>query len=263
VSWPTISTTVGHLEERWSLISVGVVGLIAATAFQALVYRNPRTDRNRSVLPAPITVLEITPQDVPLSQGRALPIDSSELKPFRFYTWYVGLFVASIGVFAGFVVAHATDDKYWRGYLIYGAFLVAGVAIPSFLIRVHREGQFPTAFFTFRSLRADFPPVATLLIAGLTILTLHLALYPWPSIGFEPKQYAGLKAGEARAKAEKEIERIGVQSRLSYTGQIRGIEGGLQAWVVLFSPTTSSSSDSGCVVVVTDKSVNAKPECSS
>jgi len=39
IPWPTISGTVGHLEKRWDWVAVIVVGVIAATAFQALAYK--------------------------------------------------------------------------------------------------------------------------------------------------------------------------------------------------------------------------------
>src|SRR5689334_19755317 len=36
IPWPTISSTVGHLEDRWSIVGAVVVGVIAAIAFYAL-----------------------------------------------------------------------------------------------------------------------------------------------------------------------------------------------------------------------------------
>jgi uncharacterized membrane protein HdeD (DUF308 family) len=36
IPWPTISATVGHLEQRWPFVAVIVLALIAASAYEAL-----------------------------------------------------------------------------------------------------------------------------------------------------------------------------------------------------------------------------------
>lgn len=260
VRWPTISTTVGHLEDKWGAAAVAVVGLIAGIALHALLYRNPKlwTGKGGAVeVVAPRSALEFTPQGVPLSQGRPLRIDRNSPEPLHFYTWYVGLTLVILGVAAGFFVAHLTDDRYWRGYFIYGSFLIFGIALPSILIRVNKEVGFPTAFYWFRSIRGAFPAAAAILIAGMAVLTLHLALYPWPNISFESKRYAGLRATEARVKAERAVK----GRDLEYTAQIRGIDANREAWIVYFNQSGKPASPSGCVVVVTKDFVKPDAGC--
>ena len=45
IPWPTISSTVGHLEARWPIVAVLVVGGIAAVAFHAVA--DPSAPRTR------------------------------------------------------------------------------------------------------------------------------------------------------------------------------------------------------------------------
>src|SRR5439155_15590081 len=40
IPWPTISSTVGHLEKRWDWVAVVVVGLLTVGAFHAIAYRS-------------------------------------------------------------------------------------------------------------------------------------------------------------------------------------------------------------------------------
>src|SRR5688500_14377705 len=49
IPWPTISTTVGHLAERWPAVYLAVVGVIAAVGFYAFAYpKSQQTDRGRT-----------------------------------------------------------------------------------------------------------------------------------------------------------------------------------------------------------------------
>ena len=43
IPWPTISSTIGHLEKRWDFVGIIVVGLITAAAFHAVAYGGPAT----------------------------------------------------------------------------------------------------------------------------------------------------------------------------------------------------------------------------
>ena len=45
-----------------------------------------------------------------------------------------------------------------------------------------RDVPFPTLFSTIRSLERRLRLLAYVFAAGLTVLTFHLLLYPWPSI---------------------------------------------------------------------------------
>jgi hypothetical protein len=248
IPWPTISTTIGHLQDVSSPVAALVVAVIAAVAFHALTYRKPGQQTR---------------------QGRVMPRDHSEPKPLRFYNWKLGLFLTALAVIPGFWAAYSNpENKYLLAYLIYGAFLVYGVLIPSTVVYLSgKEAQFPTLFFTFRSLR-DLKPwigkaLGAGLAAGLAVLVLHLALYPWPNITNDSNRYAGLKAGEARRKAVNEINDLGTGSKLLYSTQTRGIDRGGDAWLVYFIPAEGSGLEySGCSVAVTEKATKPTPECS-
>src|SRR5438270_314617 len=47
IPWPTISSTVGHLEELWPEFAVVVVGLITVIAFHAVAYPVTRRGKRR------------------------------------------------------------------------------------------------------------------------------------------------------------------------------------------------------------------------
>ena len=73
--------------------------------------------------------------------------------------------------------------KYQIGYVVYGL-LGAGVAVTSILAFWFRTDgvPFPTLFKTVKYLQRRVHVLATILVAGLAVLAVHLALYPWPDI---------------------------------------------------------------------------------
>ena len=159
IPWPTISTTVGHLQQRWNVVAALVVGIIAAIAFTAVAYRSP---------------------DEKTANGRTMPKRKPELTKTPFYSWQLGVFPA---ILVGLIAAAATDNKLAIGYAMYGAFAVYGVIVPSLLVRwASKEVNFPTLFFTFAKLRLRYPWVTATFVALLAVLVFHLALYPWPTI---------------------------------------------------------------------------------
>jgi hypothetical protein len=58
------------------------------------------------------------------------------------------------------------------------------------------------------------------LTAGLGILAIHLAFYPWPDITKEPVQYAGLTARDARDKAVMSLGTMSIVSPLLSLGSV-------------------------------------------
>jgi hypothetical protein len=236
IPWPTISSTVGHLEKRWDWVGVIVVGVITATAFQALAYKaGARTDTGRAQRPG------------------APPAQRSG------YSW---LFVLIPGLIAiGLAIAFGAS-KIQLGYIIYGVLAVFGIVIPSLLAFVlNKEVRFPTLFFTLDRLRRRFHAAALLLVTGLAILVVHLAFYPWPDITHESASFAGLTAQKARDKAERELARIrGSLPPLEYSTQSRAVSDGRDVWLVYFR--TASGASSACVVTLTRDSVDKTEACS-
>jgi hypothetical protein len=162
IPWPTISSTVGHLQERWNAVAALVVFAIGVIGFSALAYRDPE-DKTYN--------------------GRTLPRDRPRESKVRYYSWQFSL----PAVVAGWIASFFTEDKLVLGYVIYGAFAIYGVIVPSLLVRfASKEVNFPTLFFTFAKLRSRYAWVAATFVGLLAVLVLHLALYPWPSIAKEP-----------------------------------------------------------------------------
>lgn len=249
IPWPTISSTIGHLEEGASWVGVVVVAVIAMVAYGSVQKRAAaRTD-----------------------QPEAAPPDTRELKQVDFtkpvvrhfhYSWPTVLLATGLTAW----LVHSFDDgKYVLGYAIYGSFLVFGVLVPSALARWQKtKVRFPALPLTLGALSTRFPATTMVVVAGLAILVIHLALYPWPDLTRESASYAGLKAGQARAGAADAIKaaRAGLPP-LVYSAQTRGIAEGREAWLVYFSPATGSGAlpYSGCVVLVTEAKVEPSAEC--
>ncbi|HEY8727412.1 MAG TPA: hypothetical protein VIL91_12045 [Gaiellaceae bacterium] len=236
IPWPTISSTVGHLEKRWDWVGVIVVGVITATAFQALAYKaGARTVTGRAQRPG------------------APPAQRSG------YSW---LFVLIPGLVAiGLAIAFGAS-KIQLGYIIYGVLAVFGIVIPSVLAFVlNKEVRFPTLFFTLDRLRRRFHAAALILVTGLAILVVHLAFYPWPDITHESASFAGLTAQKARDKAEREVRRVrGSLPQLEYSTQSRAVSDGHDVWLVYFR--TASGGSSACAATLTRDSVDTTEACS-
>ena len=241
---PTFSGLVGHLDELGPTAAVFVVAIIAPAAYYALApaqaARMPRSRLGRRYVGSP-------PEGDPLPWYRA---------------WVVFVLSALVGVLAVAVF----DDDFVRAYLIYGSLFLFGIVVPSFLVVVlGREVGFTSLFSTITHLRqsGDWKARAATvaLTAGLAVLAIHLAFYPWPDITKEPVNYAGLSATDARSRAVEVVatERQGAAGLL-YSTQTRGVVNGHEAWVVYFNALDGS--DSGCVVVVTSKLTDPTRECS-
>jgi len=229
IPWPTISSTVGHLEKRWDWVAVIVVGLLSAVAFHALAARKRERQDGRTL------------------RAGAPPAEEA--------SWYSPLIVFALTLVA-FAVPYAFDvSKYELGYTIYGTLAVFGIVVPSMLaVGFNRLVPFPTLFFTIDQLRHRLHAVALVLVAGLAILTIHLAFYPWPDITHESASFAGLNPDRARDKATRELRNLrkGLPS-LAYSTQAKGVVDGRDTWFVYFRPD--------CVVQVTKSTAAASPTC--
>jgi len=240
IPWTTISGMVGHLEELWPMTAVFVVAIIAPATFFAL---------------APVEPLRHS------DLGRWYVGSAPEKRS----QWYTAWVVFVLSALVGAIAVSVFDDDFVRAYFIYGALFVFGIVVPSFLVLVlGREVGFTSLMFTLRHLRhrggwkAWLATIA--LSAGLAILAIHLAFYPWPDITKEPVRYAGLTATKARSKAVQRIKQLRLgASALDYSTQARGVVKGKEAWLVFF--TSPDGSDSGCVVIVKEETVDAPQEC--
>jgi hypothetical protein len=154
--------------------------------------------------------------------------------------------------------------KYPLGYAIYGSFLVLGIVIPIALVQRGRASGFPSLLVALSGLTRLVPLAPMIVLAGLAVLLIHLALYPWPDLTRESASYAGLREGQARSRAISTIRDARTDlPPLVYTAHARGIAEGREAWLVYFSPASGSGAlpYSGCLVIVTEAKVEPSAEC--
>jgi hypothetical protein len=238
IPWTTISGMVGHLEELFPGTAVFVVAIIAPVAFYALAPLPPPPKATRTEL------------------GR---VHFGSREPARI-PWYSAWAVFVPSALVGFLAVHFFEDDFVRAYCIYGALFALGIVIPSVLLLFHLEPGFTSLFVTIGALRVRSDRRARLatiaLTAGLAILAIHLAFYPWPDITKEPVQYAGLKAREARSKAIAIVKSAPQGAALVYSTQARDVVNNEEAWTVFFRATDPTNP--GCVVIVQQDKVDAR-----
>ncbi len=175
----SISRTTGHLEDLWSGVRAIVVALIAVAAVHAVLYRPDMRDiprqRARSLLPE--RSLRRTPYGrVTVRETAGKDFNDTIAVPYL-------LTSAAVVAVAGWLAGVPKGDQYWRGYVIYGLIAVFFAIIPNAVAYfLGREFPFTTLFATVHSLERTRNFVTMIIMAGLAVLTFHLALYPWPDI---------------------------------------------------------------------------------
>ena len=237
--WPTISSTVGHLQDLNSLWGVPVVGLIAIAAFYALAYETRPTSEGRDEF------YLLRRARVRLRYGWPLVFGATTLITLQ--AWL------------------SDKDKYELGYALYGSLAFFGIVVPLLLVWLRSEHVvFPTLFYTFKRLGERFRWVAALVAAGLAILVIHLALYPWPDLAREPAKFAGLNGPAARARAEQALnDEPDAKENLVYSTRARSVSDGRDAWFVYFNEADGEEqTHTGCyVVVVRDSPPTVSDDC--
>jgi hypothetical protein len=185
--WPTLSGTVGHLEELWDFVAVIVVAVLVGVAVQAvkLPFRADKTERpdadETGETDAKVTVEQADEAILgrtPDGRLTAHPEVRRELSPI------VLLYApAALCIGAGFLAASLTEDKWILGYVIYGLILVFFVALPSLLAYYSTpNAPFAGLFPTIVDLQRRLHRTGVVILAGLVVLLIHLAFYPWPDV---------------------------------------------------------------------------------
>ena len=96
-------------------------------------------------------------------------------------TSFVAVLVPSLLV--GTLVRGSTDHtKCIVAYVMYGLIAVFCIVVPSALAYWATDVPFPTLFKTISNLEKLWRPIAIVIVAGLAVLLVHLAFYPWPDI---------------------------------------------------------------------------------
>jgi len=168
--WPTISGTVGHLEYMRDWVGLLVVAVIVWVVLEVVGYpRGPsgvrgRTARQgRRTAGGRATVRQQTGGEIPVLMLGA------------------GALVVAVG---SILTAELdSSDLYALGYVLYGSIALLCAAVPNVIAFVWaKDVPFPTFLATLANLERRAHFVMVLVLIGLTILLVHLALYPWPNI---------------------------------------------------------------------------------
>jgi hypothetical protein len=179
--WPTISTTVGHLQDRWPVVALIPVALIVMSCYSVF-----RVGAASVALQADFQALARTPQgrltkeDVSLEQlaSGAAPVQINR-RQWNVLRYFV---LATVAVVVTALIASASDNRFLVGYVLYSLIAVVWVIVPNVAAYwFKRDVPFTTLFFTIRCLSRRLQAVAAVVAALLVILLLHLAFYPWPS----------------------------------------------------------------------------------
>jgi hypothetical protein len=194
----TISAMTGHLERHHTWVELVVVALIVLAVYST-IRSSPRTQSG--------SPREATERPVRTPGGRLTLRTSPTARPVGTFDDGLAPALFAIAAVLSFaVVALSTwaavewwDDKhhYQPAYVLYGLIGLLWIVTPSALaLFLNRDMPFPTLFRTVENLedwlREHSRPkplgqwyawlVTYVVLAGLTILLLHLTLYPYPDI---------------------------------------------------------------------------------
>ena len=180
--WPTISTTVGHLQDRWPVVALVPVAVIVMGGYsvfrvrpggptlQADMQALARTPQGR-LAKEDMTVAELLAGANPVVEGRR------ELGVVPYFA------AATLIVVGGALAAVPSENRFLVGYVLYSLIALFWLIVPNVLAYFfRRDVPFTTLFATLNCLGRRLQLVAALIAALLVILLLHLAYYPWPSL---------------------------------------------------------------------------------
>jgi hypothetical protein len=265
--FPTISTTIGHLEDFWPIVALAPVAIIVVGAYSMLVIRPD--DKSEALLgktPAPtktgapevytaisrdkygrLTKRDLDPAAVPDDPAAAAaPTPTRPLLPVDPYFTAV-----TIGIIVATVVAARSHDRWLTAYVLYSLIGVFWIVVPAgAAFWLKRDVPFPTLFLTIRQLELRLHFVAYVIAAGLAVLVVHLAIYPWPDLSRSSSKYGGVTPGRAQERAESAVAKLRVgHDGLEVTTKARAVINEREAWVIYFG--TKAGAVTGCSVVIT------------
>ena len=178
--WPTISTTVGHLQDRWPVLTLIPVALIVGYGYSALRIKPAIT-----TVQADMTAITRTPQgrltkhDLTLDQLATGDPALANRPQFPATTYFA---IATLIVIAAPLVASPSDNRFLVGYILYTLIAIFWVIIPNLAAyTLKRDIPFTTLIYTINCLSRRLALAAAIVAALLIILLIHLAFYPWPS----------------------------------------------------------------------------------
>jgi len=179
--WPTISGTTGHLEDLWKPTAIFVVSIITIAAARAVKYRQDGPEPLHFDATAHATPGGRATRQILTAESTARTRMSNE----EAYAYFFGslALIALVSFVVAVTVPEGKESRFVLGYVIYGLIAVACVGVPSYLAYFKtKDVPFPTLFRTLRALESRAHIVAMIVLAGLAVLLIHLALYPWPDV---------------------------------------------------------------------------------
>jgi hypothetical protein len=174
VEWPTISGTVGYLEYWHVWVSIIVIGVLVWAAFHAVQYEASR--KVATVAPSP------PPSQAYRTPGGRVSRRAPVAGPVNAIAYFAVALVAIAG-FSLWSYLGRPHDKYRLGEVMYGLIGLFWIVLPAAYAYVRgQDVPFPTLFATIQALEQRIRIVAIVFAAGITVLLIHLALYPWPAV---------------------------------------------------------------------------------
>jgi hypothetical protein len=153
-------------------VAVIVVAALVVTAAQAV--RLPIREKGALAEQADESKLGRTPG----GRVTCAPGVEKELSP---WPYFLGALVFVIG--GSFLASALSDNKWVLGYVIYGLIAFFGIIVPSVLAYGPTpDAPFAGLFRTIADLEGRMHVVGLILLAGLVVLLIHLAFYPWPDV---------------------------------------------------------------------------------
>jgi hypothetical protein len=175
--WRTISTTTGHLEREWHLLRLIVAFLIVATAAHVARFPPQRGARYARPNGGEVGRTRGGRFTARPSADPAAPID--EIPALYYYVPVLAVTVAATAY------ASSWHNPLYCSYVLYTFIAMFFLVVPSVLaFGWSKDVPFPTMYKAIRNLEGRFHFLATILVAALLILLLHLTFYPWPNLDF-------------------------------------------------------------------------------
>ena len=171
--WPTISGTVGYLEYWHVWVALIVIGVLVWAAFHAVRYEAERAAATAPLPPA--TQAYRTP-------GGRVSMRPPHPDPVNAIIYFAFALAIVVG---GSLWAYLDrqHDRYRLGEVMYGLIAVFWMIVPAgYAFLRGKDVPFPTLFATMQALEQKARVVAVVFAAGIAILLIHLALYPWPAV---------------------------------------------------------------------------------
>lgn len=168
----------------WDFVAVIVVAVLVGVVVQAvrLPFQAVKTERPDADETAATATVEQADQAIlgrtPDGRLTAHPGVRRELSPVLLLYGPAALCIGG-----GFLAASLTENKWILGYVIYGLILAFFVVLPSVLAYYSTpNAPFAGLFPTIVDLQRRLHRTGVVILAGLVVLLIHLAFYPWPDV---------------------------------------------------------------------------------